>query len=117
MLNLSTQHYLDGLLNCHKKAFFTLVSEFGSDYIGKYRISNDEIKKISNRQRITSALIQNYINYISSKGFECEEVEDGLEFSLNSQNMISNQEDAINLADAIELFRTRAYLHGDFENM
>lgn len=104
-------------LNTFKSSFFTLVSEFGPDYIGNFYISFNEIKSMSERQRITRELVQQYIDHIEFNGFTVKESPIGLELTTTARQIATNSNDTLKLAAAIETFRTRAALHGDYQNM
>ncbi|HHE3606340.1 TPA: hypothetical protein ACPDW5_002209 [Pasteurella multocida] len=100
-----------------KQSFFQLVSDFGPNYIGNYRMTFDEIKNISNRKRITDELVSDYIDYISYSGFIVDKNPIGLCLQITSRSMIGSPDDAESLANAIRTFRDRAVINGDLDNM
>lgn len=104
-------------LNAFKRSFFTLVSEFGTDYIGNFYISFNEIKSMSGRQRITKELVKQYIDYIEFNGFTVNESPIGLELTTTARQIATSPNDTLKLAAAIETFRTRAALNDDYPNM
>lgn len=117
MLTENEKTVINSKLEDLKTAYFQLVSDFGPEYIGNYRITFDEIKAISNRQRITQELLRDYKNYIKYSGFIIDETPIGLSLRMTSRNMIISTSDAIKLTDSIKIFRDRAKFNGDIDNM
>lgn len=100
-----------------KAAFFQLVSEYGCDHIGRYNVSEDEIKLALNRQRSTLEMWDKVTNFFKSKGYIVEKTNFGILLQLETTQMASSPSDQLQLANALKTFRVRATLHGDVDNM
>ena len=100
-----------------KDAFFQLVSEYGRDHIGRYNVSEDEIKLAINRQRSTPEMWDKVTNFFESKGYIVDKTNSGILLQLETTQMASSPSDQLQLANALKLFRARAILHDDVDNM
>lgn len=100
-----------------KRAFFQLVSEFGPNHVGQFRISEDEIKQALNYQRATQTMWDTAISFFEHRGYYVVRDAFGIFLELTTRSMASSPSDQIDLANALEIFRMRAALQGDYDNL
>lgn len=100
-----------------KNHFFQMVDTYGPNFVGKYNISEDEVKQALNRQRSTQEMWATVKNFFELKGYWVTQTNFGLQLELEARTMSSSPEDQFELAKAIETFRSRAVLQEDVDNM
>lgn len=100
-----------------KFSFFQLVNTYGPQYIGRYNVSEEDIKLALNYQRSTPSMWQEAINFFEYKGYTVVKTNWGLQLTLTAQGMSSSPNDHYQLAIAIREFRDRAAINGDIENI
>lgn len=109
--------FLNGITGEFKRSFFMLVSEFGSDYQANYVITLSNIKENTGRERITDVTISDYIEYLKFCGFWPERNQYGISVHIDARNMNIVANDAIQLSNAIEIYRTRAAINGNVDKL
>lgn len=100
-----------------KNHFFQMVNTYGPNFIGKYNISEDEIRTALDRRRSTQEMWASVENFFKLKGYHISRTSFGLQLELEARTMASSPDDQFKLATAIEAFRLRATLQGDVDNM
>ncbi len=111
------QLFINGSIRKFKVALFQLVSDFGPDHVANFIISYDEIKSASGRVRLSDAVLSGYRDMLSNHGFTVNGTGSSLHLSASARQIVLSGNESVELAAAINLFRTRAAMHGNVDDM
>lgn len=116
MLTSDDISYLEANMSHFKKSFFQLISDFGPDYQGNFMLTLADIKRNTERARLTEVTLSQYEEYLRSHGFNIERTNMGILLFLNARSIVPVGNEAIELSSALKLFRDRALMKGDMDN-
>lgn len=117
MLNKEDVRYLDANIKSFKESFFQLVSDFGPRYIANFMLSLDNIKQQTGRERLTDVTLKLYEDYLQNHGFKAERTSTSIMLILDAYNIVTVGNEAMDLSNALKVFRDRAMMNGDIGNM
>ncbi|CDG20533.1 protein of unknown function [Xenorhabdus poinarii G6] len=117
MLSKDDLAFLNGRISEFKSSFFQFVSDFGPDCETRFVIGFDEIGNSTGRERFTTPMLTEYQNYLEMYGFYVVRENYFFQLTLTVRGIVTMGNEAIKLANALELFRTRALYHRDLDNM
>ncbi|WP_208624206.1 hypothetical protein, partial [Proteus genomosp. 4] len=92
-------------------------SEFGPDYQANYIINLEDVKQATGRERITESMLSDYINYLNNHGFVSYSDGRFIYLSVSARTVVPVGNEAIRLGNALNVFRTRAQMNGDYNNL
>jgi len=116
MLTNNDINYLETNMSHFKTSFFQLVSDFGPDYQGNFMLTLADIKRNTGRERLTEVTLSQYEQYLRSHGFNVERTNMGISLFLSARSVVPIGNEAIELSNALKLFRDRALMKGDMDN-
>ncbi|NCG53707.1 hypothetical protein [Serratia fonticola] len=108
--------FLNSTITQFKSSLFNLVSEWGADHSTTFLLTYNGIKEATGRERLTPIAIQDYVSYLVSHGFIAEAGPHGITAEGNVRSLILTPNESISVSNALEIFRSRAHLHGDVDN-
>lgn len=117
MLYRDDYTFLDNQISSFKHSLFQLVSDFGPNYKGNFMISFYDIKNYTQRERLTAVTLRDYENYLIDHGFNVEQGRDSLLLFTSARMIVTVGNESIQLSNALRMFRDRASLQGDYDNI
>lgn len=117
MLYRSDYRFLDKQISYFKHSLFQLVSDFGPNYQARFIISFDEIKAFTERERLTNTTLRDYEDYLIDSGFDVDQGRDRLVLTTSARLIVPAGNESIELSKALRVFRERAALNGDIDNI
>lgn len=117
MLNNQDYAFINNTVNSIKSTMINLASEYGPDYCSDFLITFESIKNNTSRLRLTDVTINEYISLIRGHNMNVQSHPQGLLVQAHVSSILLAPNDAVALSNSLQLFRGRASLNGDYENM
>ena len=115
-INKDTE-YLDRNIKGFKESFFQLISDFGPTYTANFMLLFDDIKQNTDRERLTDVTLNSYEDYLQNHGFKTQRTPTSIMLTLDAYHIVTVGNEAMDLSNALKVFRDRAIMKGDMDNM
>ena len=117
MLNNQDYAFINNTVNSIKSTMINLASEYGPDYCSDFLITFESIKNNTSRLRLTDVTINEYISLIRGHNMNVQSHPQGLLVQAHVSSILLAPNDAVALSNSLQMFRGRAALNGDYENI
>ena len=115
-INKDTE-YLDRNIKGFKESFFQLISDFGPTYTANFMLLFDDIKQNTDRERLTDVTLNSYEDYLQNHGFKTQRTPTSIMLTLDAYHIVTVGNEAMDLSNALKVFRDRAIMKGDMDKM